>query len=136
MILVFDSSVWVSAFHFSGIPLTALKCAHNHHRIAICEPIFNEVHATLTGKFGWPSIQVHAAFDEFGSRILEVTALGRLHGICRDPNDDMILECAVAARADIIVTGDKDLLAVGEYEGIRVMTPRAFVDEFAAPVLP
>ena len=52
---------------------------------------------------------------------------GNLKGVCRDPSDDMVFECAVLAKAAVIVSGDKDLLAVRTYEGIRVMTPREFL---------
>ncbi len=61
--------------------------------------------------------------------LAEVTT-GRLAlpGVTRDPKDDPVVACAKEGRADYIVTGDEDLLAVGEYEGIRIVTPRRFVD--------
>ena len=46
----------------------------------------------------------------------------------RDPDDVMILMAAVEGRADYVVTGDGDLLALGEHEGIAIVTPRAFLD--------
>ncbi len=45
----------------------------------------------------------------------------------RDPNDDMILACAVAARADYLISRDKDLLSIGEYAGTKIITPEAFL---------
>lgn len=45
-----------------------------------------------------------------------------------DPNDDMVIACALAAAADYVVTRDKDLLSRGIYEGIRMVTPRQFLD--------
>lgn len=50
---------------------------------------------------------------------VEVTR--RLSVITEDPDDDRILECAVASRSDAIITGDKDLLRRGVYEGIRIL---------------
>lgn len=47
--------------------------------------------------------------------------------ISRDIKDDKFLACAVEARADYVVTGDKDLLAPGKYEGIKIVTPREFL---------
>ena len=47
--------------------------------------------------------------------------------VVRDPNDDMIVACAVAARADYLVTRDRDMLSLGEYEGISIITPEAFL---------
>jgi predicted nucleic acid-binding protein len=44
----------------------------------------------------------------------------------RSPDDDLILACAVAAKADFLVTGDRDLLEIGEHEEIKVLDPRRF----------
>lgn len=46
----------------------------------------------------------------------------------------MILECATVAGAEVIVTGDKDLLAIGKYQDIRIITPRNFLDEFGRAI--
>ncbi len=53
---------------------------------------------------------------------------GRARGVCRDPEDDAVLSAAIEGRADVIVTGDADLLALEEHEGIAIVTPRAFLD--------
>jgi putative PIN family toxin of toxin-antitoxin system len=45
----------------------------------------------------------------------------------RDPADDKFLECAVAGAADYLVTGDEDLLAVGRYQGLAIVTAREFL---------
>jgi predicted nucleic acid-binding protein len=45
----------------------------------------------------------------------------------RDPNDDMTIACALKARADYVVTRDKDLLSLGAHEGIGMVTPRQFL---------
>jgi putative PIN family toxin of toxin-antitoxin system len=52
----------------------------------------------------------------------------RAKGACRGPADDAVLSVAIEGRADVIVTGDADLLALGEYERITIVTPRAFLD--------
>ena len=51
--------------------------------------------------------------------------------VCRDPNDDKLLEAAVAGRADAIVSGDNDLLAPGSFEGIPIVSPAAFLTMLA-----
>ncbi len=51
-----------------------------------------------------------------------------MRGVCRDPNDEVVLGAAVEGRAAAIVTGDADLLALGEFEGIVIVTPRAFLE--------
>jgi predicted nucleic acid-binding protein len=46
---------------------------------------------------------------------------------CRDPNDDMFLECAARAKADLLIAGDKDLLVLGAYKATRIVTPAEYV---------
>ena len=58
----------------------------------------------------------------------------RLAVVAADPDDDRILECAVAAGAQVIVSGDKDLLRLGKFEGIEIVTVAAFLERyFPAP---
>jgi predicted nucleic acid-binding protein len=57
---------------------------------------------------------------------LRVTVPGMLR-VCRDPDDDMVLECAVVAGAQLILTGDKDLLSLNPYKGILILTPAEFL---------
>jgi putative PIN family toxin of toxin-antitoxin system len=47
---------------------------------------------------------------------------------CRDPKDNMVLEVAVNGAADFIVTGDRDLLALGGYQGVGILTPAAYIE--------
>ena len=48
-------------------------------------------------------------------------------GACRDPDDDMFLSCALEGNADYVVTGDKDLLDMRTFRGVRIVTPREFL---------
>jgi uncharacterized protein len=58
---------------------------------------------------------------------LIVSDLLPVSGIVRDPNEDMILACAVAAEALHVVTRDDDLLSLGTYEGVMIVTPEALL---------
>jgi predicted nucleic acid-binding protein len=64
---------------------------------------------------------------EVSEAIVEVPS-GSLLPVSRDPDDDHVLAAAVVGEADCIVTGDKDLLVLDPYEGIRIVTPREFLD--------
>lgn len=46
---------------------------------------------------------------------------------CRDPGDDMFLQCAVLAKADLLIAGDKDLLTLSAYKGTRILTPSEYL---------
>ena len=48
---------------------------------------------------------------------------------CRDPDDDKLIETAVMGAADCLVTGDRDLLDMSPFQGIPILTPRAFLHE-------
>ena len=52
----------------------------------------------------------------------------RLPGVTRDAKDDPLVACAVEGRADCVVSGDRDVLDLGEYEGVRMVSPRQFVE--------
>ena len=57
----------------------------------------------------------------------EIVQIDEQIAVCRDPKDDKFLELAVNGRADVIVSGDADLLTLGPFRGIPVLTPAAFV---------
>jgi uncharacterized protein len=129
LICVFDSGVWISAFHFGGTPLVALRAAYRQYEIAICEQVLSEIRRSLRKRFGWSPVRIEDALGDYLDAAIRVQISEGLKGICRDPKDDMVFECAVLAGAGIIVSGDKDLLAVKTYEGIRVLTPREFLQQ-------
>ena len=56
-----------------------------------------------------------------------VPGTSQLAGVSKDPDDDKYLAAAVEGRASFVVTGDPHLLVVGQYEGIRIVTPRTFL---------
>ncbi len=62
----------------------------------------------------------------------ELVAITQRIAACRDPTDDKFLELAVNGRADLIVSGDKDLLVLNPFRGIPIVAPAAFV-QGAAP---
>lgn len=51
--------------------------------------------------------------------------------VCRDPDDYHVVAAAVVVKADLIVTGDKGLLTLSQFQGIRIVTPQAFLKEVA-----
>jgi putative PIN family toxin of toxin-antitoxin system len=128
VIVVLDSGVWISALHFGGTPLVALEKALSVDEVAICDQIVSEISRVLVEKLTWDRERVRESFSLYGHVLQYATVSGELHGICRDSKDDMVFECAINAGATLIVTGDRDLLAVQTYEMIRVVTPRTYVE--------
>jgi predicted nucleic acid-binding protein len=56
-----------------------------------------------------------------------------VQGVASHPEDDLILATAVSAQADYLVTGDRQLLALGRYQGVEIVTPRAFATILGLP---
>lgn len=127
MIVVLDSGIWISAFQFGGTPQTVLDDVFSRATIAICTQIVAEIRATLIRKFSWNDEEVLSVLQEYTLEAIQVDITGELHGVCRDPKDDMVLECAVKANADLIVTGDLDLLSLKSYRGVPILTARQYL---------
>lgn len=129
MIVVLDTNVWISALQFAkhrGTPTRALEKAMSEDVIASCREIEAEILRVLTAKFAWESTRARAALDTVLARAVRVQLRGTVKE-CRDPNDDMFLECAMRAKADLLIAGDKDLLVLGSYKGTRILTPAEYV---------
>lgn len=130
---VFDTNVLIAAFLTeglcSGLLIRARKQAFN---LVLCDDIIREFEGILIKKFKLTSAdisEISAIVSEAASEILH--KLGPIPNICRDPNDDMIIACAIDAAADYIVTGDEDLLALKRYKDIVIINPRNFEALFA-----
>jgi len=130
---VFDTNVLIAAFLTegicSGLLIRARKQAFN---LVLCDDIIREFEGILIKKFKLTSTdipEISAIVSEAASEILH--NLDPIPNICRDPNDDMIIACAIDAAADYIVTGDEDLLILKRYRDIVIINPRNFEALFA-----
>lgn len=94
----------------------------------ILEEIENVIHRDRIIKLTKMSLDERADFMEKLIERSELTSGAQLsQAVGRDRKDDKFLACAVLAKADYIVTGDEDLLVLQAYEGIKIVTPRAFL---------
>ena len=80
-------------------------------------------------KFGLPMSQVAAIVDLVRQTFLSVSPAERVTIVADDPDDDAVLEAALAANADLIVSGDSHLLVLGEFRGIGIVSPADFIRE-------
>jgi putative PIN family toxin of toxin-antitoxin system len=136
---VLDASVLVSAFLFpESVPGRVLKLADRGMFALHLSPVLlvetrrSLLNVRLRDAYGHSeedTIAWCAELQEIGSLI--VVPLPEIDPVCRDHDDDHVLAAALAAKASTIVTGDKDLLALGQYRTVRIVTPRAFLTELA-----
>ena len=136
---VLDSSALVSAFFTpKGTPASLLAHARRGaFSLVSSVEILDEVTGVLMrpkhqARYGYTLDEVARYRKRLASLSTLVTDLPSLKAVPLDPKDDMIVATAVAARADYLVTGDRrHLIVLGDYEGIRILDPRAFLAELA-----
>ena len=130
---VFDTNVLVAAFLTEGLCSDLLLRARKQtFDLVLCDDIIREFEGILKKKFKLSSndlYEITSIVSEAASEILD--HLSPVPRICRDPNDDMIIACAIDAAADYIVTGDEDLLILKRYKDIIILNPRNFAAIFA-----
>ena len=131
MITTPNSGVWLSAIRFGGVPGEALYRAAMVHQLAISDLIEEEVLRNMSKKFHFSAQQTQRLMSEFLVGAIRITITHEIGGICRDPQDDHVLECAKKAHAHLIISGDRDLLSLKDFEGIEIVTPRQFVERTA-----
>jgi putative PIN family toxin of toxin-antitoxin system len=123
VIVVLDSNVWVSALEFGGAPGLAVTQALTVDQLPISDFIEQEVVRVLTRRFHRDPGALQVVLDDLLRWAYRVQIQNVVSGICRDPNDDPILETAVSAKAGLLVAGDRDLLSLKSFQGIGIVTP-------------
>jgi len=126
--VVLDSNVILAAFATRGLCEAVLAVSLDRHEIVLSEAILSEVARHLQGKFKLPVARVREIVTFLRSQATFVTPEEVPARACRDKEDRVILGTAVAGDANCLVTGDKDLLALGCYHKVPILSPRAFYD--------
>lgn len=125
-VVVADTGIYVSALVFGGVPQAALiQMLDPPFRVAVSEEIKAELTETLKGKFGWPDTRIAEACQYLWTNAVWSVPVDVQAS--RDPDDDHVLGCALAASAKVIVTGDKDLLSLHPFRSIAIVTPATFL---------
>lgn len=132
MKVVFDTNILVSALLWRGTPYRCLLAVRSGFaELILSPPILEELRDVLSKKF----MMAKEAVDDIITIIRESCSLVDIPGTLRvvddDPEDDKFIETAMIGGAQCVVSGDKHLLRLGEYHGIKVLTARAFVDRLA-----
>ena len=80
--------------------------------------------------FRYSELEISHLIKSFAEKTILISAPRLPHPICTDPDDDKFLACAKAGNAELIISGDKHLLEIREYQGIQIVRPREFVDQY------
>ena len=132
--IVIDTNVLVSALLFEhSVPARAVQLAFREHRVLMSVATSSEIQAVLGSKLsGALSEKVRTEFIKKLQLAAIPIQVVSTFAICRDTRDDKFLQLAIDGEAHGPVTGDADLLDLNSFRGVRIMTPRAFLDEFEA----
>jgi len=129
--VVVDTNVFVSGVFFGGTPGRVLEAwRHGRVEVVLSREIVEEyvrVGERLANRF--PGVDLNPALELLTVSATLVTSPPLPERASRDPDDDKFLACALAAGADCVVSGDRDLLDLSAYEGIVVLSPRDFLDQ-------
>ena len=132
---VLDANVLVSGILSpKGAPakvLTAWQAEQFH--LVLSEAVLDEINRVLhypriATRHRWSEERLQDFIEDLAHLAIMTSGSAHLAVIAEDPPDDRYLECAIEGEADYIVSGDQHLLELGEYQGIGILTPRAFLD--------
>jgi len=131
---VYDTTILVSGIVATMDPIALVINAviSGQVELVISPYILEELRRTLTSKQYFLDRITEEEREKYLSSLDAVATLitpyREISGIVTDPNDDPIIDLAISARVEYLVTGDKRILAVGEYEGAKMLTAREFYD--------
>lgn len=132
MKVVIDTNIFVSSF-FGGNPKKIIDLWKNE-KITLClSHAVLEEYIDVLRRIGMKDEQeleeLLSLFSK-GYNILFTIKTPQIKIVESDPSDDKFIECAVALKADIIITGDRKVLDIKEYMGIRILTPQHFLENY------
>jgi putative PIN family toxin of toxin-antitoxin system len=133
--VVIDTNVFISSF-FGGNPKRIIDLWKNEE-IVLClsKDVLDEYVDVLQRVGLKDEVEIEELLSLFakGFNIFFTTKTPKLKVVRDDPDDDKFIECAVALKADAIITGDKALRTLREYMGIRILAPQEFLKTFRTP---
>ena len=130
---VADTNVYISALNFGGTAEEVLALARAHViELFVSPSILAEVEGVLLRKFHWSAKRVQQAtglIREFAQLVRPQEAI---HVITDDEPDNRILECALEAQADVVISGDRHLRQLTTFRGMPILTPGEFLQAHRA----
>jgi putative PIN family toxin of toxin-antitoxin system len=126
--VVFDTNIYISAFAIPGgnAEEAYLKAIQGECELFTSVAILTETARVLQMKFDWAEDKTRHAIQEISQTAMVLRPRPTLH-IVRDEPDNRILECAMAAQADWIVSGDRHLLALKRHQGSTIISLAGFL---------
>jgi len=132
MKIILDTNVFISGIFFSGPPSQILHAwQKKDFQIVLSEQILSEYkRVTDEISYKYPHIDIAPIIELVTIHGQLIDTKGIEISICEDPDDDKFIECAITGKCEIIVSGDKHLLKLAGYKGIKILRPHEFVEQY------
>ena len=126
---VFDTNILFSATGWRGNPFQCVERARaGGLRVFTCPELMEEPAEKLGARLHFSADQVAETLADYLGFLRVIQIPKALTAVCRDPEDNMVLECALEGHAQYIVSGDKDLLELRAFRGIRIVRAGEFLE--------
>ena len=134
--VVLDTNILISAILFGGKPRQVLeRVIRGEIRLCMSEAILEELKGVLRrSKFSYSIEAIQVILTELISLSDFVNPSKTIRVVPEDPDDNRILECAVEAKANYIITGDLHLLRLSRYQDIEVLNAGAFLEKLSSTI--
>lgn len=131
MRIVLDTNIVISALFWDGLPRAILdKAREKELTLLTSEDIETELIRVLGyERFGLAPFAIQRIMIDYATYTERIKTTQRLSVIKDDLTDNIFLECAIEGRAKFIISGDKHLLTLKEYEKIKILKPREFKEQ-------
>ena len=130
MRIVIDSNIFISAFFYKGNPLKIwMRVIEGLDALYITKDIIEEIEDVIySEKFKADKNEIERFIKVIKKTSKLITPSTIIDNVCRDKDDNKILSCAISANADFIITGDKDLLVLKEFNNIKILTSKEYLE--------
>ena len=126
MTVVIDTNVYLSHFRFGGLPTRVCLFCLEEADVFVSDFLVDETLRILSDKFGLSTDQLTVVAETLQETTQYTNPTNALPALCRDPDDNHILQLAEFVGADYLITGDKDLLVLDPFGPCRIVSPKTF----------
>jgi len=130
MKIVLDSNILVSSFYWVGNPRKVFdRVTNGLDELYITDEILREITSVMSEKKFDTSIEEIKEYVKIiESCSIKLSPRNNPEKISRDEDDNKILQCGLDGNVDFVITGDNDLLVIKEYEKIKIIKPKEYLD--------
>ncbi len=132
MKVVLDTNVLIAGLFSHGPPAAISKAWRDGViQFVLSSEIIDEyIKVSRILADGFPVVEIRPILTMIVTRSEIIQATPFPYQVCEDPDDDKFLACAISSESRIIISGDKHLLKLSGYRGIKILTPRAFIEQY------